>query len=261
MEFLTERSIFRHRPFPRGSRMLVRNRMTPDVFTVSPETTIAEALTVTRAQRIRHLPVLENERLVGLVTDRDLRLAMPPIWAADHAELTNALNHRHVREVMTTEIVSVRSDMPVEDAAKLLYTHRIGCVPVVDDDRLVGILTETDLLRAFTELFGSQGPSVRVEVQMHNRPGELARVVRLIGIENRVNIVGMVVPPLAGTGDNVAIIHLQTQNARPVIQALRKCGYRVGSPSLDTDPEVDAPHDDLDAMRSNEANARTFAEL
>jgi acetoin utilization protein AcuB len=241
--------------------MLVRNRMTPDVFTVSPDTTIAEALSITRAQRVRHLPVLEDGRLVGLVTDRDLRLAMPPIWAADHEELTSALNHRRIRDVMTTEIVTVPSDTPVEDAAKLLYTHRIGCVPIVDDGKLAGILTETDLLRAFSELFGAQVTSVRVEVQMSNRPGELARVVRLIGIENRVNIVGMVVPPLADTGDNVAIIHLQTQNARPVVQALRKCGYRVGTPSLDTDPEVDAPDDHHDATRSSGPSARAFVEL
>jgi acetoin utilization protein AcuB len=241
--------------------MLVRSRMTPDVFTVSPDTTIAEALSITRAQRIRHLPVLEDGRLVGLVTDRDLRLAMPPIWAADQAELTTALNQRRMREVMTTDIVTVQSDTPVEEAAKLLYTHRIGCVPIVDDGKLVGILTETDLLRAFCELFGAQVQSVRVEVQMHNRPGELARVVRLIGIENRVNIAGMVVPPVPGTSDNVAIIHLQTPDARPVIRALRKCGYRVGSPSLDTDPDVDAPHDDLDVMRSSNPSSRSFAEL
>lgn len=77
----------------------------------------------------------------------------------------------------------MQPDTPVEDAAKLLYTHHIGCVPVREDGRLVGILTETDLLRAFAELFGSRTPSKRLEVQMPNRPGELARVVRLIGTE------------------------------------------------------------------------------
>ena len=81
--------------------MLVRNKMTPNVITASPDTTLADALKLTRGHRIRHLPVMQNGRLVGLVSDRDLRLAMPPVWASDtdHHELRTALNTRAVREV------------------------------------------------------------------------------------------------------------------------------------------------------------------
>jgi acetoin utilization protein AcuB len=220
--------------------MLVRSRMTSEVLTVSPDTTLAEALSVTRAHRIRHLPVLEDERLVGIVTDRDLRLALPPAWAADHDDLLAALHQRQVREVMATAIIAVQPDTPIEDAARLLYTHRIGCLPVLDLDVLIGILTETDLLRALTEVFGAHTSSTRVEVQMPNRPGELARVVRMVGIENRVNIAGMVVPPLEGDSkEAVAIMQLQTLDAEAIIYSLRKVGYRVGSPSLETDPDVD----------------------
>lgn len=219
--------------------MLVRSRMTPNVHTASPDTTLAEALAITRAHSIRHLPILENGRLVGLLSDRDLRLAIPPAWASQHEELLAALNDRTVGEIMVTEIIAVHPDTPVEDAARLLYTHRIGCLPVLDGDDLVGIITETDLLRAFTEIFGARSAATRVEVQMPNRPGELARVVRLIGIENRVNIASMVVPPLRGGEESVAIMQLQTQEPQSIIFALRKCGYRVGSPSLETDPDVD----------------------
>jgi acetoin utilization protein AcuB len=126
----------------------------------------------------------------------------------------------------------------MEDAANLLYTHHIGCVPVLEDDRLVGILTETDLLRAFAELFGSRTPK-RLEVQMPNRPGELARVVRLIGIEKKINIAGMVVPPLQCGEDCVAIMQLQVDEPSAIVHALRKVGYRVGTPSLENDPDVD----------------------
>ncbi|HEX2166293.1 MAG TPA: CBS and ACT domain-containing protein [Longimicrobiales bacterium] len=219
--------------------MLVRSRMTSHVHTASPETTLAEALSMTRAHRIRHLPILEEERLVGIVTDRDLRLAMPPIWADEHDELMQALHTRRVGELMITDIITVQPDTPVEDAAKLLYSHRIGCLPVLEDGRLVGILTETDLLRAFAELFGARTPSRRFEVQMPNRPGELARVVRLIGIEKKINIAGMVVPPLRGGEDCVAIMHLQVDDASEISHALRKVGYRVGSPSLENDPDAD----------------------
>lgn len=219
--------------------MLVRSRMTSHVHTASPETTLAEALSLTRAHRIRHLPILENDRLVGIVTDRDLRLAMPPIWADEHDELMQALHTRRVGELMITDIVTVQPDTPVEDAAKLFYSHRIGCLPVLEEERLVGILTETDLLRAFAELFGARTPSRRLEVQMPNRPGELARVVRLIGIEKKINIAGMVVPPLKGGEDCVAIMHLQVDDASEIAHALRKVGYRVGTPSLENDPDAD----------------------
>ena len=241
--------------------MLVRSRMTSHVHTAAPETTLAEALAITRQYRIRHLPVLQEGRLVGLLSDRDLRLAIPPAWAVDHAELLAALHEKRVGNVMVTKLVTASSDMPMEQAAKLLYTHRIGCLPVLEDGVLIGILTETDLLRAFTELFGAHTPSVRVEVQMPNRPGELARVVRLIGIENRVNITGMVVPPLRGGAEALAIIHLQTQDPTSIVYALRKVGYRVGSPSLETDPTADIPVSEEGAPHRREHPPRAMAEL
>lgn len=213
--------------------MLVRSRMTPDVITVTPDTTLAEALSVARTHRIRHLPVLNGGRLVGLVTDRDLRQAMPPVWADRQEELQLALRTRKVGEVMTTTIITTSPDLPVEEAGKLLYQNRIGCLPVLEEERLVGILTETDLLRAFVELFGTGEPSSRVEVRMPNKPGELARVVRVIGIEHRVNITGLVLPPTDSGDMSLAIMHLQTLNPGPVIAALRKLGYPVGWPSLD----------------------------
>jgi len=214
--------------------------MTAHVYTASPVTTIAEALTLTRRYRIRHLPVLEGDRLVGLVTDRDLRLATPPIWAEQRDELYRMLHTRTVGEVMMGAIITTTPDTPIEDAAKQLYEHRIGCLPVMEGDRLVGILTETDVLRSFTELFGANDPSSRLEIRLPNRPGELARVVRLIGIDFKLNITGMVVPPLTG-GDALAIMHIATLDPRPVIEQLRKLGYRVGWPALDLEPQPADP--------------------
>ena len=216
--------------------MLVRSRMTADVVTASPSITLAEALTLTRSHRIRHLPVLENGRLVGLVTDRDLRLAMPPIWVEQSDELRSALHKKTVGEVMIRSIITTEPSVPIEDAARALYEHRIGCLPVMEDGKLVGILTETDVLRSFVELFGQGERSSRIEIRMQNRPGELARVVRLIGIDFKVNITGMVVPPLSGTDDSVAIVHIQTLQPEPIIEQLQKLGYSAGSPSLEDEP-------------------------
>jgi acetoin utilization protein AcuB len=213
--------------------MLVRSRMTEDVITVTPDTTLAQALGFARTHGIRHLPVLQDRQLVGIVTDRDLRLAMPPIWADRNGELQQALHQRTVGELMITELITTSPDLPVEEAGKLFYEKRIGCLPVLEDGELIGILTETDLLRAFVELFGTGQASSRVEVRMPNRPGELARVVRAIGIEYRINITGLVMPPTDSVHESLAIMHLQTLNPRPIIEALRKMGYAVGWPSLD----------------------------
>jgi acetoin utilization protein AcuB len=109
----------------------------------------------------------------------------------------------------------------------------------MDDGKLVGIISETDLLRAYAELFGIQRGAVRIEVRMQDRPGELARVVRLIGIEMRANIVGMVVPPIE-EGQSLAIMHVQVNSPRPIVEALTKLGYQAGSPSIDLAAPVPA---------------------
>jgi acetoin utilization protein AcuB len=224
--------------------MLVRGRMTPSVVTVSPETTLADAAGAVRAHRVRHLPVLQNGRLVGIITDRDLRLAMPPVWANNQAELTEALRQHTVAEIMTGNVITIDADMPLEDAARQMYANRIGCLPVTDGGKLVGMLTKTDLLRTLTELFNAGPASRRIEVEVPDRPGELGHVVRVIGVDHRINIAGMVVPPLARGNGCLAIIHLEVDDASRVVHALRRLGYRCGSPSIDADPDSGAavPH-------------------
>ncbi|HUP89677.1 MAG TPA: CBS and ACT domain-containing protein [Longimicrobiales bacterium] len=213
--------------------------MTPNVLTASPTTTLGEALRMTREHNIRHLPIVDDGKLLGIITDRDLRLAAPPVWASetDYAELRQMFEKKTVADVMTSHaIISTTEDTPIEDAARLLYEHRIGCVPVMRGDELVGILTETDVLRSFVELFGKDDSSARIEVSMPNRAGELSRIVRAISIDFKLNITGMVVPPIAG-GQAIAILHIQTNSPTEIIEYLRKIGYRVGSPALDLEPE------------------------
>ncbi|MBI4546231.1 MAG: CBS domain-containing protein [Gemmatimonadetes bacterium] len=206
--------------------------MTREVITVSPSATLADAWGIMRARRIRHLPVVDGGRLVGLVAAGDLRAAAPlPGNGVTAAEQPGALGSRTVADIMIRDVVQTSPRAPVEEAARLLYEHRIGCLPVLADGVLVGIITETDVLRAFVDLFGAREPYSRIEVRMPNRPGELARVVRLIGIDYRINITGLVIPPVA-TSEAVAIIHLQTQEPGSLVEALQKLGYQVGWPSL-----------------------------
>jgi acetoin utilization protein AcuB len=223
--------------------MLVRNRMRRDPRTVTPDQTLAEALQLTREHRIRHLPVvLKSGELTGIVSDRDIRLAMPSPLAVADADRADFLERTSVAEVMTREVITVTPHDTVEDAAKLLYKHRIGALPVADGEgRLVGILSETDILHTFVQILGGAQPSSRLEIGLRDEPGELSRAVRIIGEELGLNIVSILVPSLPEQTRKVAIAHLDTIDPREAVQALEAAGYEVGWPSLEMDlrkPEV-----------------------
>jgi acetoin utilization protein AcuB len=224
--------------------MLVRSRMTANVLTVSPTTTLGEALAMTREHTIRHLPVIDNGELVGILTDRDLRLAAPPVWASDtdYAALRATFDQKTIADVMTSHaLISTIETMPIEDAASLMYQHRIGCLPVMRGRELVGILTETDVMRAFVELFSKDDTESRLELQIPNRPGELARVVRAISVDFKMNINGIVMPPMPVGSDANLIIHVQATDVEALVEHLCQIGYKAGSPALDLDTERREP--------------------
>jgi len=162
--------------------MLVKNRMNADPVSVSPDDTLADALRLTREHRIRHLPVVRDGALAGILSDRDIRTAMPsPLEVAD-ADLAGRLTGTPVSQVMTAEVITTGPFDTVEDAAKLLCRHRIGALPVVDaHGRLLGMISETDVLTAFAEVLSAGGPSSRLEVSLSDRPGEMARALHIIG--------------------------------------------------------------------------------
>ena len=216
--------------------MLVSKRMTRDPVAVSPDASLADALRLTREHRIRHLPVVRDGVLAGIVSDRDIRLAMPSPVTETDPERTGFLARTPVSHVMSGEVVTLGPYDTVEEAARQMHRHRIGAVPVVDaHGRLLGIVTETDVLRAFAEILGPAGGSSRLEVAMDDRPGALARAMRIIGEELGVNVCSVMVPPGQPQGRRVAVLHVATIDPREVVQALEAQGFEVGWPSLETD--------------------------
>ena len=199
--------------------------MSRDVIIVPPSAAVADALELLDANAIRHLPVVDGGRVVGVLSDRDLRMAV-----IGHPDETA------VSDVMTEDPLTVAPDAPVENAARLLVERNIGCLPVVDDGELVGILTGSDLLRSFVELLAGRERHARIELLAPDRPGELARVVRLIGIEHGVNLTGVVVPPAKGERALV-VLHLEIDDVQPILEDLRRLGYDAGSPTLEGRPD------------------------
>jgi len=130
--------------------MRVRELMTGAPITVAPDTPMLDARHLMMKKRIRHLLVMENGELAGIVTDRDIRLNLPSqatslsVWEVNHL-----LTKLTVGKVMTASVITVGPDRQARDAAQLMLDHKIGALPVVDGGLLIGIVTETDLLRAF----------------------------------------------------------------------------------------------------------------
>ncbi len=132
--------------------MTVGDIMRTDVITLTKKDSFRHAMNLIRQQGIRHVPVVEGKRVVGIVTDRDIRQASPSAATSlEIHELHYLLEKVTVNEIMTKKVFTVPPSADVRDAAKLLLKHKIGGLPVVRGETLVGIITETDILRAFVE--------------------------------------------------------------------------------------------------------------
>lgn len=170
--------------------MLVSQWMTPDPQRVTGKTPVLGAMQLLRKGGYRRLPVLEGGRLVGIVTDRDLKEATPSSSnTLSVYELNYLLSKLSVREVMTSPVVTVTPDDPVEQAALLMEEHKISGVPVVAEGELVGILTISDLLRAFVAMLGLREGGTRVTVSLPDEPGVLARAANAAAPSNIIAVV------------------------------------------------------------------------
>lgn len=135
--------------------MQVHDWMTKDVVTTSGATSVREAIELMKVQKIRHLPVVEGGRLIGIITDRDLRQAVAPqsLRLGVHEE-DYLLDKVYVRDIMTRRVVGVSPDVSFTKAAELMVRNKIGCLPVLEGETVVGIITESDVLRAVAEREG-----------------------------------------------------------------------------------------------------------
>jgi acetoin utilization protein AcuB len=144
-----------------------------------------------RKHHIRRLPVISKGKLVGLVSEKDL-LSNQPSQATTLSvyEIYSLLSRLHMQDIMVRPVVTVEGDCPMEEAACIMVSRKIGCLPVMDGDRIVGIITETDVFRALVEVLGGKEPGHRVVVRVPERVGEVARITAEIAAAGG-NIVAM----------------------------------------------------------------------
>lgn len=133
--------------------MNVEDVMTRDVVTLTPEHTLLDAINLLRSKRIRHLPIVEGQKLVGIVTDRDVKRATPSVLAGvTKDDYDNSLLTIKVSQLMTREPTTVLGKSALKNAVEIFINRKVGALPVVDEGHLVGILTEIDILRVAYDL-------------------------------------------------------------------------------------------------------------
>ena len=172
--------------------MIVKEVMRTNVVFISSETKITEAKNIMMENKFSKLPVVDYGKLVGIVTKNDLLKAEPSLATTlDMFEIGYLLSKLTVKKVMMTNVITVSPDVVVEEAARIMVDNEISCLPVVKDDALIGIITESDLFNLFTDMFGARQKGVRVVAFVDDKPGQLAKVTKEISDLN-ANIISAV---------------------------------------------------------------------
>ncbi len=199
--------------------MLINEIMHREPVTISPDTKLFAAYKLMHEKNIRHLPVIENGKLVGIITDRDLRsatskLSEEPFQPEDE-----------VGKVMKKDVKTIHPLDPVDIATKIMRENKIGCLPVLENNKLIGIVTVTDMLDALLMLTGIHRPSGRLEISLPDKPGKLAKLAQHLA-EKRVNIHSILTYP-AINGRIRIVLRISTIDIRGIAQGLCNAGFEI----------------------------------
>lgn len=158
--------------------MLIKERMSRHPITVTPDTSLFDALRIIRDEKIRRLPVLDSTgKLVGIISEKDLLYASPsPATTLSIYEMNYLISKIKIKELMTTRVITVEDDCPLEEAARIMVDNNISSLPVMSGRTLVGMVTESDLFKIFIELLGARQKGLRVTILMTEGVGVLAKL-------------------------------------------------------------------------------------
>lgn len=210
--------------------MLIEEIMVRDVQTLLMTNTVKDALDLMRTKKIRHIPVMdESKTLVGVITDRDIKEATPSSLTI---EKDSKLYDTQLSMIMTKYPITGHPMDFVEESALLFYDKQIGCLPIVSNQELVGIITKTDLLYKYIELTGANQPGSQIEVRVPNVPGILFEVSKVFH-EQQTNVLSVLVyPDKNSTETKILVIRVKTMNPLNIIEGLRTEGFEVLWPNV-----------------------------
>ncbi len=200
--------------------MFVKDKMTPNPVTVTPDVSISTAFGIMKEQSFRRLPVVQGGKLVGIVTEKELQQVSPSkATALSVFELNYLLEKTTIKDAMSRDPITVQDDDLIEKAALLMRTNKVGALPVMHGDRLVGVITESDIFDAFIDTMGFRNPGVRLDLRLENRAGSVASVI------NAISQAGGNITHLTMHGDGELIVRISEENSETVVKALTNGGY------------------------------------
>ncbi|MFJ7731000.1 acetoin utilization AcuB family protein [Lysinibacillus sp. NPDC097231] len=210
--------------------MIVEEIMNDEPYTLAPTNTVLEALKVMREKKVRHLPVVDEERhVLGVITERDIKEVLP---SSLRDEPDSPVFNAKVEEIMVKNpLVGHPLDF-VEEVALTFYESKVGCLPIVSGGKLVGIVTTTDLLYTYIELTGATEPGSKIEIRVSDTPGILFEITKIFH-EHHANVQSVLVyPDSENTQNKILSVRVKTLNPLVVIEDLRKEGFDVLWPNL-----------------------------
>jgi len=208
----------------------MRERIQRNPITIGPDASFYDARNLIHDKGIRHLPVVDkSSHLVGIVTDRDVREASPSdATLLSVQELHYLLGKLKVSAFMTPKekLVTITPDTLIEEAVQLMHDHKIGCLPVLEGEKLYGIFTETDALAHMVEIFGLKEKGTRISIALEDKPGSMLAALEIFKKYN-VNIISIVTASFMVEGRRISAIRIRTEDFENIVKELEGAGYPV----------------------------------
>jgi acetoin utilization protein AcuB len=208
--------------------MRIRDLMSTNVATITEDTSIHDAKKIMDAHKIRRLPVMRKDKLVGLVTKHTLLEASPsPATSLSIHELHYLLAKMTVKDIMVKKPYTISPDMPPEEALQLGQEMGYGAFPVVEGGRLVGMVTESDIVRLMTRVLGVREKGKRIDIKGSKNFGDMKRIMEILDEHKIILLSMMTLPPEHEDDDWLVVLRLKSEDAEPIAKDLKSSGFNV----------------------------------
>jgi len=206
--------------------MFVKTKMTTNPFTVSPDQTIPEAHEIMTKHGVKRLPVMSKGKLVGVVSKEDIdRYSPSKATTLSMGEITYLLAKTKIKQIMSKQLVTISPDALLEEAATLMRDNNVGFLPVVQNDKLVGIITESDIFDSFIELLGFREHGTRLTIEAVDEPGIMSNLTSIIG-KHGANITRVAVYR-GENGKSAVVVGISSFNTEEIEKDMLMHGFKI----------------------------------